>query len=188
MGRPKPLLPWPDDSGSDVALVQYQVAQLKAAGADEVIVVLGHRADEVAPLVEGHKVSYVVNAEYATGKTTSIKAGLGRLNQTAEAIVLLAVDQPRPADIIRRVISAHRVSGAAVTSPSHRGRGGHPIVFAARLVPELKEISEENRGIREVIERHRSDVHRVEITDPNVRLDLNTPEDYEAGYESARAP
>ena len=188
MGRPKPLLPWPDDSGSDVALVEYQIAQLKAAGAHEVIVVLGHRSDEVASLVTGAGGSYVVNPHYATGKTTSIKAGLGRLNQTAEVIVLLAVDQPRPAAVIRRVIQAHRESGMAVTSPIHLGRGGHPIVFAARLIPELKEITERNQGIREVIERHRSDIHRVEIGDPNVRLDLNTPEDYEAGYASVTAP
>ena len=187
MGRPKPLLAWPDDSGSDVALVKYQIAQLKAAGAHEVIVVLGHRWDEVAPLVTGAEVSYVVNPHYATGKTTSIKAGLGRVNEAAEAIILLAVDQPRPAAVIRQVMQAHRESGKAITSPIHHGRGGHPIVFAARLIPELKKITERNQGIREVIERHRSDVHRVEIGDPNVRLDLNTPEDYEAGYASVTA-
>ncbi len=188
MGRPKPLLPWPDGSGSDMALIEYQITQLKVAGAHEVIVVLGHRSDEVAPLVTGAGVSYVVNPDYAAGKTTSIKAGLGRVDPAAEAIVLMAVDQPRPESIISRVLQAHRESGAAVTSPIHRGRGGHPIVFTARLIPELKEITELNQGIREVIERHRSDVHRVEIGDPNVRLDLNTPEDYEAGYASVTAP
>jgi CTP:molybdopterin cytidylyltransferase MocA len=171
-----------------VTLIEYQIAQLRAAGAHEVIVVLGHRSDEVAPLVTGDGVSYVVNPHYATGKTTSIKAGLGRVNKAAEAIILLAVDQPRPASIIRRVLQAHREIGAAVTSPIHHGRGGHPIVFAAHLILELKEITERNQGIREVIKRHRSDVHRVEIGDPNVRVDLNTPEDYEAGYASVTAP
>jgi hypothetical protein len=38
-----------------------------------------------------------------------------------------------------------------------------------------------------VIERHRSEVHRVPIEEPNVRLDLNSPEDYRAGYDSVAA-
>lgn len=186
MGRPKPLLPWPAPSGTDVPLVSYQVAQLKAAGVDDVIVVLGHRAEEVIPHVSGERVHYVINPDYAAGKTTSIKAGLSRVDTSAQLIVLLAIDQPRPASIIRRVIQAHLDSDAAVTSPIHGARGGHPIVFAARLVGELKRITEENQGIREVIERHRSEVHRVPIEEPNVRLDLNTPEDYKAGYDSVK--
>ena len=187
MGRPKPLLPWPNGSGSDVPLASYQVAQLKAAGVDDIIVVLGHRAEEVIPYVKGERVHYVINPDYAAGKTTSVKAGLSAVEPAAELVVLLAVDQPRPASIIRRVIAAHRKNGAAVTSPIHGTRGGHPIVFAARLVSELKQITEENQGIREVIERHRSEVHRVPIEEPNVRLDLNTPEDYKAGYDSVVA-
>jgi molybdenum cofactor cytidylyltransferase len=187
MGRPKPLLPWPNESGSDVTLVEYQIAQLKAAGVDDVIVVLGHHAEEVIPFVKGERMRYVINPDYAAGKTTSIKAGLAAVDASAELVVLLAVDQPRPASIIRRVIAAHRESGAAVTSPIHGARGGHPIVFAARLVGELKQITEENQGIREVIERHRSEVHRVPIQEPGVRLDLNTPEDYKAGYDSVAA-
>ena len=187
MGRPKPLLPWPTESGSDVSLVEYQVAQLKAAGVDDVIVVLGHSAEQVIPFVTGERVRYVINPNYAAGKTTSITAGLGAVDASTELVVLLAVDQPRPASIISRVIKAHRESGAAVTSPIHDGRGGHPIVFAARLVGELKQIGEQNQGIREVIERHRSEVHRVPIEEPNVRLDLNSPEDYRAGYDSVAA-
>ncbi len=187
MGRPKPLLPWPDGSGSDITLVQYQISQLRAGGVDEVVVVLGHRAEDIIPHVEGPGVRYVVNPDYAAGKTTSIKAGLSQLDSKAETIVLLAVDQPRPASIIRRVIQAHCESRAAVTSPIHGVRGGHPIVLDARLIPELKEITEENQGIREVIGRHHSEVHRVPIDEPNVRLDLNTPEEYELSYRRAKS-
>ena len=73
MGRLKPLLSWPDGSGSDVALVEYQVAQLLDAGVDEVVVVVGHRANEVIPHVRGprspdDRVKHVVNPRYASGK------------------------------------------------------------------------------------------------------------------------
>ena len=122
MGRLKPLLPWPDGSGSNVTLVQYQVSQLKAAGISEVIIVLGHRASEVIPLLQNTNALYVVNPDYMAGKTTSIKAGLTRVDSAAKTIVLLAVDQPRPASIIREVVAAHKKSGASVTSPRYKTR------------------------------------------------------------------
>ncbi len=185
MGSPKPLLPWPSGRGDDMTLVEYQVSQLRCAGIDEIVVVLGHRAEEVEPLVRGAGVQSVLNPDYHSGKTTSIRAGLAKIDARACTVMLLAVDQPRPASIIRRVLEAHALNGASVTSPLHRGRGGHPIAFDSLLLPELREITEEGQGIREVIGRHLSRVHRVEIDDPAVRLDLNTPEDYRRGYDSA---
>ena len=188
MGSPKPLLPWPSGRGDDMTLVEYQVSQLRCAGIDEIVVVLGHRAEEVEPLVRGAGVQSVLNPDYQSGKTTSIRAGLAKIDARASTVMLLAVDQPRPASIIRRVLEAHALSGAAVTSPLHRGRGGHPIAFDSLLLAELREITEEGQGIREVIGRHLSRVHRVEIDDPAVRLDLNTPGDYRRGYDSAAGP
>ncbi len=173
MGTPKPLLPWRGRT-----LVEHQVACLLDGGCDEVVVVLGHAADQVAPLVRGEGVRAVVNADYRLGKTTSIKAGLASVDNSDSAILLLAVDQPRTAAIVGKVVRAHLDAGALITSPRYRGRGGHPLVFSAELLPELERITEENQGIREVFEAHRSDVLEVHLDDPMLRLDLNTPEAY----------
>ena len=177
MGTPKPLLPW-----RGTTLVEHQVDCLLEGGCDEVVVVLGHAADQVAPLVRGDGVCAVVNPIYRQGKTTSIKAGLAHADPSASAILLLAVDQPRTAAIVGRVIRAHLDTGAVITSPRYRGRGGHPLVFSAELLPELERITEERQGIREVFEAHRGDVLEVHLDDPMLRLDLNTPEAYQAAH------
>ena len=175
MGRPKPLLPW-----RGVTLLEYQVSCLSGAGVAEVVVVLGHEADAVAPYVEGPGVRYLVNPDFRQGKITSIKAGLRSIDPTAEAILLLAVDQPRTRKIISAVIRAHLENNALITSPRFQGRGGHPLIFSAALKDELERISEEEQGLRGVFELHRDQVTEVEIDDPLVRLDINTPEAYEA--------
>ncbi len=177
MGAPKPLLRW-----RGTTLVEHQVSCLLEGGCDEVVVVLSHAADQVAPLLRADGVRAVVNPDYRQGKTTSIKAGLARADRSASAILLLAVDQPRTADIVRRVVRAHLGAGALITSPRYEGHGGHPLVFSAELRPELERITEENQGIREVFEAHRSDVLELHLDDPMLRLDLNTPEAYEAAY------
>ena len=53
------------------------------------------------------------------------------------------------------------------------------MVFSAALKGELERISEEKQGVREVFQAHRDEVNLVEIDDPMIRLDLNTPDTYE---------
>ncbi len=181
MGSPKPLLPW-----QGVTLVEYQAASLLKGGVDEVYVVTGAAGDEVARLLSGDRVHRVHNADYLEGKTTSVRAGVRAVPAQAGAIVALAVDQPRPAWVVRRVIESHLASGAMVTSPRFRERGGHPLAFDGALRRELLSITEENEGIREVMRRYEDRMNRVEFDTEIVRLDINTPETYRlaaASYE-----
>ena len=175
MGRPKPLLPW-----RGIPLVRYQTESLVAAGVAEVVVVLGHQHELVAPQVKGAQVRWLVNPDYGLGKTTSIKAGLRSIAAHATDIVLLAVDQPRTPEIIAAVVDAHTGSRASITSPRYAGRGGHPLAFSARLKGELEAIGEDTKGVRQVLEAHSAEVVEVPIDDPIVRLDINSPEAYEA--------
>ena len=173
MGRPKALLPW-----RGVALVEYQAGSLLEGGASEVVVVLGHEHESIAPHIVRPDVRYVVNPHYALGKTTSIRSGLHGLGPECTDIVLLAVDQPRPPGIVAPVVDSHLRTGALITSPRYRGRGGHPLVFSAKLRDELAAITEEGQGVRAVFRAHAADVNEVPIDDAMIRLDLNTPDDY----------
>ena len=176
MGQPKPLLPW-----GDVSLVRYQVEALTEAGAGPIVVVLGPTTlDAEAHLADIDGVRTVVNDRAPEGKTTSVRLGVSQVAEEAEGILLLAVDQPRTPDILRRVIEAHLAGGALITHPTYEGRGGHPILFHRSLAPELLAVTEERQGIREVVSRHMDKLQRVELGNPMVRLDLNTLDDYTA--------
>ena len=177
MGRLKALLPWHGQT-----LLEHQVSCLLNGGAERVVVVLGHRADELRPLLEGKEgVDWTLNHDYRQGKTTSIKAGLSALAPNAvEDILLLNVDQPRTAADVACILSAHRARGYPVTVPEYRGKGGHPIVLSAALLPELREIGEESQGIKAVVRRRPESVNRVPLENPEIVLDLNTPEQYRA--------
>ena len=182
MGRPKPLLEW-----HGVPLVRFQIDSLLDAGVHEVVVVLGHESSLVARHVSGVGVRPVVNVDYKHGKTTSVLRGIFSAGPDATDLILLAVDQPRPAWVVKRVIESHVDQNALITSPRYQGRGGHPLVFSATLRGELESITDEGQGVREVFDVHRGEVNEVAFNDPIVRLDLNTPEEYEAAREKYRA-
>lgn len=174
MGRQKALLPW-----EGTTLLEYQLAQLAAVDeVREIIVVTGHepgRITEIASAAERARV--VHNAAYRTGKVSSIKTGLHSVSPQAGAILLLAVDQPRSARISRAVIAAYAESPAGITVPANNGHAGHPVLFDRSLLPELLAITEDTQGIRAVMQRNPSATLTVELSDPAVNLDLNTPAD-----------
>ncbi len=157
------------------------------AGLSPIIVVLGHAYEELAPVVpDAPGVHTVHNPDYKKGKTTSIKAGASELQRhgPGDSLLLLNVDQPRTADLIKRVVEAHNSGDSLVTVPTWGGKGGHPIVLSAKLLDELLEIREETLGVKALRIRHESHTQRVDLGDPQVTLDMNTPEDYRKALET----
>ena len=179
MGRLKALLPW-----QGTTLIQYQLQSLRNAGADPVIVVLGHQAEAVRPVVTNSAgVRIVVNDRYREGKTTSIKLGLGQVPTDADGVVLLAVDQPRPWPLVAALVQMFRENRALITQPTFAGHRGHPMIFRADLLPELAAITEQTQGIKPVVDRNRGQALLVPVDSPIVLLDLNTQADYQRALE-----
>lgn len=185
MGRLKALLPFQGTS-----LIEYQVNSLKEAGVVRTMVVLGHEISQLSPLLEGASgVEWVENPDYLQGKTTSVKAGMGALwDEAAEAagILVLNVDQPRTPECVRNIMEQHveyrdgQDALCLITIPTYRGKGGHPIIFHPSLIPEVMEIEEGDQGLKALVRRHEDRTLRLETDNPEVLLDLNTAEDYEA--------
>ena len=171
MGSPKPLLEWGGE-----ALIQYQTRQLREAGADPLVVVLGYRAEDIAPLITDRM---VINERFAEGRASSVRAGATELPEDAAAVVILSVDEPRPSYVLRRLIDEHAAQGALITLPTHEGVRGHPPVFDGSLIPELRAVDDATEGIRAIIERHEVEVFEVEFDSPVVVIGMNTPEEYE---------
>lgn len=179
MGRPKPLLPFLGGP-----LVAYQVRSLLAAGVEGVVVVVGHRAEEVVPAVPSlPAVRLTLNPRYREGKATSVRVGVAAAPEEAAGILVLAVDQPRPPWVHRLLLGVFREERPRILQPEHAGHGGHPVLFAPDLRGELGAVEEATQGIRAVLARHAGEVRRVPVADPVVRLDLNRPEDYAAALE-----
>jgi len=182
MGRLKALLPW-----RDATLIEHQLRSLLDVGVRRVVVVLGHDADRLKTIVESiDGASWALNPDYLQGKTTSLKTGVAALvGQQVSDVLLLNVDQPRKADTVRTLLERHLASDYRITIPTHGGKGGHPILISAELLPELAEIEEESQGLKAVVRRHAEATERYEVDDPGVLWDLNTPEQYQQALDAS---
>ncbi len=173
MGQPKALLDWGGEP-----LITYHVRQLREAGAGEVIAVLGHRADEIHRQLRRAECRVMLNARYQMGRAGSLAIGAKAVDRDTQAIVVIGVDQPRPASVIRELIAAHK-PGSAATRPLADGHHGHPVIVAGRLRDELMAASEVEHGLQGILRRHADELAEYEA-DSICHLDLNTPEEYAA--------
>lgn len=170
MGSPKALVDWGGEP-----LLAYQVKQLKEAGVDEVVVVLGHMADDIHRKIGKLPCRVMLNPRYQMGRAGSLRIGAKAVDRGADAIVVINVDQPRPAEFIRDLISAHDPSRAA-TRPTADGHRGHPVIVAGSLREEMMEATDEQGGLRGVLAAHNGEIADVPM-DPICHLDINTPEE-----------
>jgi molybdenum cofactor cytidylyltransferase len=174
MGRLKQLLPW-----DGMPLVAWQASQMRDAGVEDVIVVLGHEASKVGAAVPSWART-TVNEAYRDGRATSVRRGAEALAAETEAVLLLNVDQPRPAWLSRLLIENWRTSHAPLVSAKFPRRFGHPQLLDGSLIPELREVAEETFGLRAVVQKHMAQSLTISVSNDAVDVDLNTPDDYDA--------
>lgn len=178
MGTPKQLLPW---NGSTVIAVT--VDNLRTAGADPVVVVVGHKASSMeAALKDAHAIA-VANVDYANGELLqSFQVGLQYLSSVGDMIgTLLALgDQPHvPASVSTKIIDEANRFPSKIIIPSHDMRRGHPIFLPASLWDEVRALGAD-ATMRSVLNRHQDIIQYVNVSTPAILIDLDTPEDYEA--------
>jgi molybdenum cofactor cytidylyltransferase len=176
MGAFKPLLPFGRRS-----VVEACVENLFEAGAREVVVVVGHRGEEVRAALAGEwRARFAVNDEEGGEMGVSIARGVEAVSDEAEAVLVALVDQPAvPPHIIRSLMDAHARTGARLIVPVWRGRGGHPVLIDLALREELLSLAPE-RGLRALFDARRDETLRLPADSPFVTRDMDTWDDYVA--------
>jgi len=178
-GSPKPLIEW-----GDVTLVAHQVTTLAALDeVAEVVVVTGHRAEDVRAALDGLPARTVHNPDYVQGRATSVACAARALPEDCDGILLVSVDQPLHAGALADVVAAWRAAPGDIVRPLFEGRHGHPVIFPSDLRDELAAVDDATEGPRAVVRRHAARLRDAPTTYPHVLLNLNT----RTAYDAARA-
>lgn len=173
MGDFKPLLPLGEST-----VLEAAVGSFLRAGIEDIRVVLGHRADEVAHIAGRHGIKVLFNENYAEGMFSSVKAGVNSLGPEVEAFFLLPADNPlvklRTLEEIARV---YRETGAGIVYPCFEGERGHPPLISAKFTGSILTWSRPG-GLQALLREYEPEAVDVEAPDQGVLLDMDTPEDY----------
>ncbi len=167
-------------------LLARVVASFGSIGVRDVVVVTGHRGGEVAVAACEAGARTVENPRYDDGMYSSVKAGAAAVPE-GRRFFLLPVDCPlvRP-ETMGRLARAGAAAKAAVVLPMYGGLPGHPPLLAPELRSEVL-AGEPAGGLRELLTGRPEPPLRVDVDDPGVVYDADTPAELERLRAAAAA-
>lgn len=172
MGPLKQLLPL-----GGRAAIEW-IAEAVGPRLDEVVVVLGHRAEEVAPVLAAHPVRWVVNTSYQAGMVSSVQCGVRAVDRAADYLICLG-DQPRLSKaVIEQVLQRRNQRGAGIIIPTVNGKRGHPVLIGNAYRAEILALPP-GVGLNAVTRGHPEDTCELPVAEPAILIDMDTPADYQ---------
>jgi len=181
MGASKPLL-----KIGETTFLEHILDQVEAVPEIQgVVVVLGARAQLIKEAVDFGRALPVQHRGYKEGMFSSVRAGaralLRKLPDLEGGLVCL-VDMPLvEAETYVRVVQAFQPDKDDVVLAAHQGESGHPILLARPLVERLGDVSlaaPPEETLADFIDAHAERRRYVEAHDPNVLVNINTPDAY----------
>jgi len=167
-------------------MVQICLESLLASRLDDIIVVLGHNARRILPLLRSEpRTRIIVNREFRSGIGTSIREGVRRVAPQARAVLVALGDQPFiPPEVVNALIDTWTSGTKGIVIPAYRGKRGHPVLFSLPRYRSALELLDSDVGARAIVETNENDILEVAVSSPGVLLDIDTW----AEYESLRDP
>jgi len=186
MGTDKALLPWPPQlEGQPPSKDTFLSATIRSLmlATDFVVIVAGRNETALAPIAYANGASVVSNPDPSRGQFSSLQVGLHEvLNRGRDAAVITLVDRPpvstATVQLLRDAFDSAPQNVWAVV-PEFSGQHGHPYLVGRELIEVFLQASA-TASARDVEHRYQEHIRYVEVRDPFVALNVNTPEDYAA--------
>jgi molybdenum cofactor cytidylyltransferase len=172
MGAFKPLLPF-----GDKTVIESCLDYLEQGGVQTIVVVLGHRADEVREKLKGRSVIFALNSDPESEMGASIAAGVKALPEACEATLIALVDHPAVPPAVVSTLIENWQPGSRLIVPTWNARGGHPVLVDLSFKPELLNL-DATGGLRKLFDVHQTAVARVPVASPYIARDMDTWDDY----------
>lgn len=158
--------------------IEHAVALFHQSGVEQIITVVGHRAEQLIPVLTSTSSAYVFNANVRDGMFSSVQRGVASRNPAWDAFFLLPVDIPlvRP-DTVRALAEAfHNNSSALVCYPRNRSGRGHPPLLSSQIADSVLAYSGPD-GLRGLLRSYEDQALDVPVHDPFIRMDADSRQD-----------
>lgn len=159
-------------------MIEYTIRRFKDAGTDIILTVVGHRAEDLIPVIETTPSRYVINNNYRDGMYSSIQKGAIELQGGCDAFFLLPVDIPfvTIGTIWKLKEEFVKDSSTLICYPQFKSRRGHPPLIDSSIIPHILTY-EGTGGMRGLLGTYLSQAVDVSVEDQFVCMDADTEKD-----------
>ena len=179
MGTPKMLLPF-----GDRTIIETVIDNVSRSKVDSIHVVLGDHHEQIREILAHLPVETVLNEQHASGMLSSVLCGFDSLPEDTGTALIFLGDQPGiPPSVTNAVIDAYNDSLHGIVIPVYNYRRGHPLLVDFKYRNEIGKLDLE-QGLRALMHHFPQDVLEVDVDEPGILMDIDTPEDYDKARPS----
>jgi molybdenum cofactor cytidylyltransferase len=188
MGREKAMLPWPANESASAqrgssTLLSAHIATLKPF-ARAIVVVAGHNAGRLAPIVSACGAHPAINPASERGQFSSLQIGLSKvLDLGCDSAMITPVDcsplNQETLELLRTAFDEALAFGQWAVAPRSNGRNGHPL-FASRALIDAFLAAPPTSNARDIKRAHSARFISIPVSIPDLAAEMNTPDEYAA--------
>ncbi len=115
----------------------------------------------------------VVNEHAGSGMGSSLACGISTTS-TAKGWIIALADMPFIQTSSILAVATVMKNKETIAVPSHLGKQGHPVGFGKGYQSQLSQLCGD-RGARRIIQQNRKQVRIVEVDDPGILTDIDSP-------------
>lgn len=179
MGEPKLLM-----QVGESTVIERLLMVLQAAGVNQTVVVCRKTDHAIQHLLKHTDAKIVMPNVDPSDMRQSVQYALDHIRvdlspANSDGWMLIPADHPvLTVATVSRLIAEWKTSAAPIVVPVHQTKRGHPTLFGWQLVQQIPLIPAD-RGLNQLLKDERNTIHEVDVDDPTVLFDLDTPEDYQ---------
>lgn len=182
MGTPKALL---DFHGETFVA---RLTRVLGIACESVTIVLGHNAEVLLPhLPESARIG--INPDASRGQLSSLQTALAGLPGDVEGFAFIPVDCPAVAEATVVAIAQafrERRPDTKFVIPRKEDKRGHPVLAVRSIADEFLALAPTDEA-RSVVHRYVPNTEYVDVDDPGIFADIDTPGAYRRLLEETRA-
>ena len=163
-------------------LIRNIALEITKSDLDSCSIVLGYQSDKVADVIKDLNINLILNPLWKEGQASSLKAALDSLTSSYSDLLIMLGDLPGiKSGHLNRIIEEHLSSenrSSKITIPSFKGETGNPVIWGRSFFHDLSNL-EGDEGGRVLFGQHPAAINLIEMDDPSVVTDTDTPEDFD---------
>jgi molybdenum cofactor cytidylyltransferase len=157
-------------------LLEYTLRSIPPVFAKQVLVL--RPGDEVLARRFAPEWEVVYAADAARGMGHSLAAAIQRASDWTGAVIALA-DMPSIQPATYAAVKDATAAADSLVVPHYRGERGNPVGIGRAYFAELARL-EGDQGARALLQQHAAAVIKLEVDDPGILRDIDTPEALDA--------
>ncbi len=122
----------------------------------------------------------VVNEHIEFERFYSVKLGVQQIKESLFCF-LQDADNPFTRELTLNTLFTHKNANGIII-PAIQGKGGHPILMGNKVISYLAEYNSDQGNLKEILKQLPSE--KIEINEPSVLININTPEEYNKRFNS----